>query len=323
MDQRLERKTNEQLRDVPCDPEGLKQYVSELSENLKNSTDVKEKVKILGEMGVHLRSLNELDLAKNKLNEALKLIEKNQLGIKLEIQQKIRIGHVLQWQGLFNETNILFENIISVCRTDKEAEVYLDFALQHSGKNLFEQQKFSEALKLFDEAMALRTKRNAPIDQIESTKLAIQKTRLNKLLSQPLSDYIQKANCFNAVQLYWNDSAEQKFTGPEEFVAYIEKNFSQIPQAREAQAGDVVIVWSRSSNILVHGQISLEQMSNKAKGYPFGLIIEHAYCCIEGSHVFQKRDPHVTSRYEIISEAEALAAYTQKQGYELTRHRRH
>jgi tetratricopeptide (TPR) repeat protein len=174
MDKRLERKTNEHLRDVPCNPEGLKQYVSELSETLKNSKDVKFQVKILGEMGVHLRSLNELDLAKNKLNEALKLIRSNQLGIKLEIQQKIRFGHVLQWQGLFNESNILFESIISVCRTDKEVEVYLDFALQHSGKNFFEQKKYLEALKQFEEALSLRLKRNAPLDQIESTKLAIQ-----------------------------------------------------------------------------------------------------------------------------------------------------
>ena len=176
-DKRLERKTNNILRDIPCDPEGLKLYVAELNLTLKNSITANEQVKILGEMGVHLRSLNELELAKNKLNQALKIIENNKLGIKLEIQQKIRLAHVLQWQGLFSESNALFEKILAVCRFNEEAEVYLDFALQHSGKNLFEQQKYSEALKQFEEAMAIRVNRNALADQIESTRLAILKTK--------------------------------------------------------------------------------------------------------------------------------------------------
>lgn len=177
MDKRLDRTTNDQLRDVPCDPEGLKQYISELTESLTNTTDVKTQVRLLGEMGVHLRSLLDLESAKSKLLEAFKIIHENQLGLKLEIQQKIRLAHVLQWQSLYDESNILFQKIISVCRTDESANVYLDFALQHSGKNLFEQKRYSEALSQFEEAMDLRVKRKAPADQIESTQFAIAKTK--------------------------------------------------------------------------------------------------------------------------------------------------
>jgi tetratricopeptide (TPR) repeat protein len=177
MDKRLNRTTNDQLRDIPCDPVGLKQYISELNESLKTTTDKQAQVKLLGEMGVHLRSLGELESAKAKLLEALKIIQSNQLGIKYEIQQKIRLAHVLQWQSLFEESNALFQQIISVCRADELAKSYLDFALQHSGKNLFEQKRFVEALTQFEEAMQIRIKRNAPIDQIESTKLAILKTK--------------------------------------------------------------------------------------------------------------------------------------------------
>lgn len=177
MDKRLDRTTDDQLRDVPSDPEGLKQYISELDESLQKTSDAKAQVRLLGEMGVHLLSLRELEAAKGKLLEALKIVEENQLGIKLEIQQKIRLAHVLQWQGLYNESNILFQKIIAVCRIDAQAQVYLDFALQHSGKNLFEQKRYLEALVHFEEAMDIRIIRNAPIDQIESTKLAIAKTR--------------------------------------------------------------------------------------------------------------------------------------------------
>lgn len=174
---RLDRTTNDQLRDVPCDPEGLKDYVSELNEALKNATDAKKKVGLLGEMGVHLRSLLDLEFAKSKLLEALKIIHENQLGLKLEVQQKIRLAHVLQWQGLYDESNILFQKIIAVCRSDDSARIYLDFALQHSGKNLFEQKRYSEALAQFQEAMDLRIQRNAPADQIESTEFALVKTK--------------------------------------------------------------------------------------------------------------------------------------------------
>lgn len=177
MDKRLDRITDERLRDIPCDPEGLKQYIGELTESLKSATEPKSQVKLLGEIGVHLRSLEKLEEAGFKLQEALKIIEKNQLGIKLEMQQKIRWAHVLQWQGLFEDSNQLFHDIISVCRNDSEARIYLDFALQHSGKNLFEQKKYAEALAQFEEALKLRKDRSAPSDQIESTRFAIEITQ--------------------------------------------------------------------------------------------------------------------------------------------------
>lgn len=177
MDKRLDRTTNDRLRDVPCDPEGLKEYISELNESLKTTSEAKTQVSLLGEMGVHLRSLLDLESAKNKLLQALKIIHENQLGLKLEVQQKIRLAHVLQWQGLYDESNIHFQEIIAVCRTNDSATIYLDFALQHSGKNLFEQKRYSEALSQFEEAMDLRIQRNAPADQIDSTQLALAKTK--------------------------------------------------------------------------------------------------------------------------------------------------
>lgn len=77
-----------------------------------------------------------------------------------------------------------------------------------------------------------------------------------------------KANCFNAVELYWQD------------------------------------------------------LLLKHPGYPFGLIIEHAFVELDEERVFHKPDPKPSSRYEVIQRGEALLPYLKSVGYELTRHRR-
>ncbi len=177
MDKRLEKIFDENLRDVPCDPVGLKEYVDELEQNLKTTSENIERVRILGQIGVHLRSLGELDLAEEKIQRALEIIKNHELGIKWEIQQKIRLAHVLQWKRLFEQSNMLFDEILSVCRTNTEAGVYLDFALQHAGKNIFDQARYQEALLYFEEALQLRIHRCAPADQLASTEQAIERIK--------------------------------------------------------------------------------------------------------------------------------------------------
>ncbi|UYL09766.1 tetratricopeptide repeat protein [Bdellovibrio sp. SKB1291214] len=178
MDKRLEMIEDENLRSVPVDPVGLRKYIIEL---LGSLTTVKKnhnkRVSILGEAGVHLRCLGDLKEAEQVLREALRIVNEEQLGLRREVQQKIRLAHVLQYQGQFKRSNALFEEVISVCRTNDEASELLDFALQHAGKNLFDQNRFTEALPLFEEAMKVRMKRNAPEDQIKSTAKAIARTK--------------------------------------------------------------------------------------------------------------------------------------------------
>ncbi|WP_413558162.1 tetratricopeptide repeat protein [Bdellovibrio sp. HCB209] len=178
MDKRLEMKEDENLRTIPVDPIGLRKYVIELLGSLtavrKNHN---KRVSILGEAGVHLRCLGDLKEAEQVLREALRIVSEEQLGVRREVQNKIRLAHVLQYQGQFKRSNALFDEVIAACRTNDEASQYLDFALQHAGKNLFDQNKFSEALVLFEEAMELRLKREAPEDQIKSTAKAIARAK--------------------------------------------------------------------------------------------------------------------------------------------------
>lgn len=177
MDKRLELTFDENLKEVPKDLKGFKSYVVELEKRLNEVTDQEERVRLLGEFGTHLRVLGFFDRAAEVLKESLQIIQNQKLGIKLEIQQKIRFAHLLQWKRDFENSNILFDEIISVCRLNKDANVYLDFALQHAGKNFFDQNRLEEALFLFEEAMQIRLLRKAPHEQIESTQIAIRRVR--------------------------------------------------------------------------------------------------------------------------------------------------
>ncbi len=125
---------------------------------------------------------------------------------------------------------------------------------------------------------------------------------VNTLLAQSADSYVEKANCFNAVQLYFNDTILQKFVGSEEFVEYIGKYFSQLSSSTPYLVDDVSIVWSRSSLDLRQGKININQLLEKQAGYPFGLIIEHAYCVLEDGRVFQKPNPKLNGLYEVITE---------------------
>jgi tetratricopeptide (TPR) repeat protein len=178
MDKRLEKIFDENLRERPSDPVGLREYTKELVQALEGESDPKKRVSLLGELGVHLRSLEDLDDAEKSLLEALQIIKENNLGIGREVQQKIRLAHVYQWKKSFKISDALFTEVIEVCRANSEVSRYLAFALQHSGKNQFDQGKLREALSLFEEALVIRMKENAPEDQLESTKLAVRRTKV-------------------------------------------------------------------------------------------------------------------------------------------------
>ena len=158
---------DEDLRDVPVNSAATRAYVGQLRSLLESTKTTRQRVSILGQIGVYLRQLGDLDQAESTLKTALDLIEAYDLGIGVEIQQKIRLAHVFQWQRRFTESDKLFGDILSVCRSSSEASHYLDFALQHSGKNHFDQGRWQEALRAFEEALRIRQMRRAPEDFCE------------------------------------------------------------------------------------------------------------------------------------------------------------
>lgn len=170
------------LHEYAQDPEELSHYIERLKTEIKMAVEPIDKVRRLGETGVYLRSAGRLEEAEIYLLQALAIIETYELGLKIETQQKIRLAHVYQWQKNFTGSDELFEEVLNTCRQHAEADSLLPFALQHAGKNYFDQYKYKKALNCFEEALKLRTERASPSDQIASTERALRVT-LSKLKS--------------------------------------------------------------------------------------------------------------------------------------------
>ncbi|MGZ3805842.1 MAG: GNAT family N-acetyltransferase [Pseudobdellovibrionaceae bacterium] len=165
------------LRFIPKDRESLEIYIVQLKNKLKASQDLSERVNLQGELGVHLRALDLFDEAEAALQEVIEIIKENGLGLRKEIQNKIRLAHVFQEAKKFKQSNLLFVEIIRLCRTVDELNPLFHFALQHAGKNEFDQGKYSSALQHFEETLSLRLKELVPLDQIESTRTALARTK--------------------------------------------------------------------------------------------------------------------------------------------------
>lgn len=176
---------DENLRDIPGDANYLREYVEHLKLSFESTSTPKEQVRLLGEIGVYLRSLQELDQAQQILCRALDIVFTHRLGMRYEIQQKIRLAHVLQWQRRFHESNKLFDEIIQVCKSSCEVSSYLDFAYQHAGKNSFDQAQYMQALDFFQKALMIRERNSAAKEQIESSRHAIH--RVEQLMKLPLA----------------------------------------------------------------------------------------------------------------------------------------
>lgn len=130
---------------------------------------------------------------------------------------------------------------------------------------------------------------------------------------------VTDSNCFSAVQRFFDKNIRPSYVGPEEFVNYLNSNFIQI---NEPSDFDVTVVWSRSEDKLPVGEVRTENLTKDSSGYPFGLVIEHAFVNLKGGRVFQKRDRTAQASYEEIALKEALSPYQRRQGYELTHHRK-
>lgn len=167
---------DERLRFRPHNLDHLNEYIQFLHEGLKALQEPSEIVRALGELGVHLRSADRFTEAEAALQKALEIITEKSLGPGPEVQQKLRLAHVYQEERKFTESDRLFVECLRLCK-QYHLDYYYAFALQHHGKNLFDQKRYEEALKFFEEALELRLQSKAPQEQIDSTRVAIDRTR--------------------------------------------------------------------------------------------------------------------------------------------------
>ena len=154
----------------------MQQYVDERLSFLAQTGDPKLRANVLGKVGAFLRILGNLYEAESLIHESLALGKQFNLGIKHQIIQEIRLAHVLQWKGDFENSTRIFKHVLVTCLNDPEGKKFLSFAWQHLGKNHFDQAEFEKALKCFEEALKIRSEGSDKALE-QSTQQAMAETR--------------------------------------------------------------------------------------------------------------------------------------------------
>ena len=167
---------DDNLHDVPNNVEEMRQAVTFWQAQLNQpGLETTERIRLLGRIGGYARTLRDLEQAEQALTTALEL-SKSIENQRFEAANSIKLAHVYQWQQRYAESEALFEAVIVFCQENAEAAPYLDFAYHHFGKCKFDQQKYAEALDYFEQALAIRLKKNKS-ELIASTELAIATTQ--------------------------------------------------------------------------------------------------------------------------------------------------
>lgn len=160
---------DDNLHEIPNNTSDMDLYVHEMKSALSTVQDPVERVKTLGQIGVYLRMLRELEDSRDYFVKALEIVERHKLDPILKFQQQLRLAHVYQWLGDFEISNKMFEDLVKVS-ANKEFAPLEAFLWQHMGKNYFDQLRWAEAHKCFEKALSLRIEANAPEDQIDSSR---------------------------------------------------------------------------------------------------------------------------------------------------------
>lgn len=166
----------EDLRDYPDDPEEMARAVSYLQEQLRHKgLEAGERAKLLGTLGVLCRTLMRLPESVGYLEEAAALCARLENG-RGEVANLLRLAHAYQWLRDFGRSDSIFAEVLARCEREAGLADYVDFAYQHYGKSLFDQDRHEEALAMFSRALALRLEKGDE-ELVASSRLAVESTQ--------------------------------------------------------------------------------------------------------------------------------------------------
>jgi tetratricopeptide (TPR) repeat protein len=177
---------DENLREKPHDAKAMERGIDWLARQVeKMGTDPHSAARLKGMHGVYCRIMGRLDEAEGSLDQAVALA-KSILDARLVFINRLRQAHVYQWQGRFDLSTPLFEELLVTAEKDRSLGLLLDFAMQHAGKNAFDQGKYAEALSHFAGALALRRLKNdARLLASTETAIAVTRARVSGQVAQP------------------------------------------------------------------------------------------------------------------------------------------
>jgi tetratricopeptide (TPR) repeat protein len=94
-----------------------------------------------------------------------------------ELANSIRLAHVFQWQGRFEEADALFLRVLAPCEQEPSLSRYRSFAHQHYDKSLYDQRRYREAAEHFQSALDLREQQGDE-ELIASMRLVLERARV-------------------------------------------------------------------------------------------------------------------------------------------------
>lgn len=142
------------LREKTSDPVKIQEFIVAAKQLLTDS-DEKNHYFLNGTIGNLLRVSERPTEAIHYLTLCLEsATEEN--DIEREVASWIRLGEAYKYDEQFERAFNCFDKALYICETN-EVDAYKDFALQHKGKCLMEDEKYSEAKECFLRALEIRT----------------------------------------------------------------------------------------------------------------------------------------------------------------------
>lgn len=137
------------------DPQLKAEYDAGVAELPSLSAEADEALlSLLGTLGAQACSLGLLKTAQQHLEQALELA-RQQHDVQRELANRIRLGVTLQYREELEAADAQFQRALKMT-LEPELQFYRDTVLQHWGKLLAEQGKYSVARTCFEQALLLR-----------------------------------------------------------------------------------------------------------------------------------------------------------------------
>lgn len=170
---------DEDLNEDPDVPEDMDDYSETLiaaarvdMETPEADRDWQEIAKNLGLAGALRKITGKISEAEKLLSYSLFLCEQHKLPLNLKTQQIIRLTDVKRRQGRLQEALQELQGLLKQTSENADLANYQDVVIQHTGKVYFAMGEFPEALKNFETALSMRTKKGDE-ELIASSKTAI------------------------------------------------------------------------------------------------------------------------------------------------------
>ena len=144
------------LREAPRDAAAFTQAVDAKADEISSARSQPARLlAMLSETAPLLRIAGRLDEARKTASAAIALAELLEDARAVFLNQ-LALAQVMQWEGRFEISTPLFDQLIAQARSIPLYAEFLDAALFEAGRNLFEQKRYPEAARFLRESQGLR-----------------------------------------------------------------------------------------------------------------------------------------------------------------------